>query len=64
MQQGRKKGRLALQTGNLFLLTLTAGFLLPAAIPGLGLDYPYFFILVIVLFAWLIIKLDSVKSIS
>lgn len=39
-------------------------FLLPAAIPNVGLDYPYFFIMVIVLFAWFLFKWDSVKAIS
>jgi exosortase len=33
-------------------------------IPGVGLDYQYFFITVIVLFAWFIIKWDRVKEIS
>lgn len=48
---------------NVFALTLAGGFLLPSVIPGLGLDYPYFFIIVIVLFAWFMIKWDSVKAI-
>ena len=48
---------------NAFALTLAVGFLLPSVIPGLGLDYPYFFIIVIVLLAWFMIKWDSVKAI-
>jgi exosortase len=55
---------LALSRANVFLLTIGTGFLLPAVIPGVGLDYPYFFILVIVLFAWFLIKWDGVKRIS
>jgi len=53
-----------LKRTNILLLTIAAGFLLPAAIPGVGIDYPYFFILVIVLFAWFIIKWDAIKEIS
>jgi exosortase/archaeosortase family protein len=52
------------ERANLFALTIAAGFLLPLAIPGVGLDWPYFFVMVIVLFAWFIIKWDSVKGIS
>jgi len=49
---------------NIFGLTLVVGFLLPAAVPGVGIDYPYFFILVIVLMAYFLIKWDSVKKIT
>lgn len=49
---------------NTFIITLAAWFLLPTLIPGIGLDYPYFFILAIVLFAWFIMKWDVVKSIT
>ena len=47
-----------------FILTLSAGFLLPAIIPRVGLDYPYFFILAIVLLAWFLMRWDKVKAIT
>ncbi len=52
------------RTPNAFALTLAATFLIPLAIPGVGLDYQYFFITVLVLFAWFLMKWGSVKSIS
>ena len=52
-----------LQTPNAFVLALAAFFLGPEAIPGVGLDYQYFFITVLVLFAWFLMKWDAVKSI-
>ena len=52
-----------LQTPNAFVLALAAFFLVPEAIPGVGLDYQYFFITVLVLFAWFLMKWDAVKSI-
>ena len=48
---------------EVFALILAVAFILPAAIPFVGLDYPYFFIFVIVLFAWFMIKWERVKSI-
>lgn len=53
-----------LRGANLFGLIIAAGFLLPLGIPNVGLDYPYFFVTVIVLLAWFMIKWDAVKSIS
>ena len=47
-----------------FALVITVGFLLPVAIPNVGIDYPYFFVTVMVLFAWFMIKWDSVKAIT
>jgi exosortase len=47
-----------------FSISLAVSFLLPLAIPGVGLDYQYFFITVLVLFAWFLIKWESVKSIT
>jgi len=44
------------------LLSIAVGFLAPAAIPGFGIDYPYFFIMTITLFAWFIMKWESVKA--
>ena len=49
---------------NAFALATAAAFLVPAVIPNVGLDFQYFFIMVIVLFAWFIIKWDSVKKIT
>lgn len=49
---------------NAFVIGIAVAFLLPAAIPNVGLDYQYFFITVIVFFAWFIIKWDAVKRIS
>ncbi len=51
-------------TPNVFALTLAASFLIPLAIPGVGLDYQYFFITVLVLFAWFLLKWEGVKLIS
>jgi len=47
-----------------FALTLAVGYMLPLAIPDVGIDYPYFFVTVIVLLAWFMMKWDSVKSIT
>jgi exosortase/archaeosortase family protein len=41
-----------------------AAFLVPAAIPGVGIDPIYFFIMVLVLFAWFMLKWTSVNSLS
>ncbi|MGI0090869.1 MAG: archaeosortase/exosortase family protein [Nitrososphaerales archaeon] len=49
---------------NAFLLALIAAFVAPVAIPRMGIDYAYFFIMVLVLFAWFTIKWSSVKSIA
>ncbi len=49
---------------NFLLLAMALAFLLPLAMPGVGLDYQYFFIAVIVLFAWFLIKWESVKKIE
>ena len=46
-----------------FALTLSCLFLLPLVVPGVGLDYQYFVITVLVLFAWFLLKWDSVKAI-
>lgn len=53
-----------LSRADTFLVVLAAAYLLPAIIPRVGLDFQYFFIMVIVLFAWFIIKWDSVKGIE
>lgn len=48
---------------NTFLLAMSAAFLLPAVLPGMSLDYPYFFIMIIVLMAWFIMKWESYRAI-
>ena len=53
-----------LSRSNAFAIATVVAFLLPVVIPGVGLDYQYFFIISIVLFAWFIIKWDAVKKIS
>lgn len=49
---------------TLFVLTLAAGFLLPSILPSVGIDYPYFFIFAVVLFAWFLIKWDYLTRID
>ena len=56
--------QIRLTRAEYFTLAIAALFLLPAAIPGVGIDYPYFFIMVLVLMAWFAIKWNGVKSIS
>ena len=46
------------------MASVATGFLLPLAIPGVGLDTPYFFLMVVVLFAWFMIKWDMVKALK
>jgi len=55
---------LRLSRSSVFGLTLSAAFLLPLAIPNVGLDIQYFFVMVVVLAAWFIIKWDAVKKIT
>lgn len=45
-----------------FAIFLSASFLAPIAIPNMGIDYPYFFIMVLVLTAWFSIKWSSIKN--
>jgi exosortase/archaeosortase family protein len=47
-----------------FVLSVTAAFLAPAAVPNVGIDYTYFFIMVLVLFAWFTLKWTTVKSLA
>src|SRR6266849_4429736 len=47
-----------------FLLGITAAFLMPLAIPRVGIDFTYFFIMIIVLGAWFMLKWTTVKSLS
>lgn len=47
-----------------FILAIVAAFVAPVAIPRVGIDYPYFFIMGIVLMAWFTIKWASVKAIT
>jgi len=50
-----------LEKSQAFLLSVAVGFLVPILIPGVGIDYTYFFIIAIVLMAWFAIKWNSVK---
>ena len=55
------------RTGTLswaFLAALAGAFLVPAALPKVGLDYPYLSILLIVLFAWFIMKWETFRSLA
>jgi len=56
--------RLTGDRANIFVLFLAVAYLLPAVVPGLGLDYPYFFIMVLVLLAWFSIKWVSVRNLN
>jgi len=47
-----------------FILSIAAAFLAPGAIPGVGIDFTYLFILVIVLLAWFVLKWTSVNSLA
>ena len=47
-----------------FALGIFAAFVAPAAIPSVGIDYPYFFIIALVLLAWFTIKWSSVKRLA
>lgn len=49
---------------DFFLLLLIVAFLIPLAIPNVGIDYVYFFIMVLVLAAWFSVKWSRVKSLS
>lgn len=46
-----------------FILSLAVAFIAPLGIPRFGIDYPYFFIMCLVLFAWFTIKWTAVKRI-
>jgi exosortase/archaeosortase family protein len=49
---------------NAYLLALAVAFLIPLAIPNVGIDYTYFFIFILVFFAWLIMKWNSFESLT
>ncbi|MDA4123997.1 MAG: exosortase/archaeosortase family protein [Thaumarchaeota archaeon] len=53
-----------LTRAHAFVLSIAATFLLPLAIPGVGLDYEFFIITVLVLLAWFIFRWDRIKEIS
>ncbi|MGD0477326.1 MAG: archaeosortase/exosortase family protein [Nitrososphaerales archaeon] len=55
---------MSLSRANFFILAVAAAYLLPLVIPNVGLDYQYFFITVIVLFAWFLFKWNRVKAIT
>jgi hypothetical protein len=43
---------------------LAVVFLLPDAIPKVGIDYTYFFIFILVFFAWLLMKWETFQSLA
>ena len=47
-----------------YLVALFIAYLLPSAIPNVGIDYTYFFIFIIVFFAWLVIRWNAFESIK
>lgn len=47
-----------------FIAAIFLAFLIPALIPGEGLDYPYLFIMCITLFAWFVMQWEKVKSLE
>lgn len=49
---------------NGFLLAIGVAYLLPLGIPQVGLDFQYFFITVLVLSAWFLVKWSSVRGIT
>jgi exosortase/archaeosortase family protein len=53
-----------LSRADKFLLALAVAYLLPLGIPGFGIDETYFFIFVLVFFAWLILKWNSFESLT
>ena len=49
---------------NAYLVALLVAFLIPLAIPNVGIDFTYFFIFIIVFFAWLIMKWESFETLT
>lgn len=49
---------------EVFLLSLIATYFAPLFIPGVGIDYAYFFIMALVLMAWFSIKWNAVRAIA
>ena len=49
---------------SVYLIALFAAFLAPSIIPGVGIDYTYFFIFILVFVAWLIMKWDSYSALT
>ena len=49
---------------NAFSILLSITYLAPIAIPGIGLDYQYFFVVVLVLLAYFTFKWNSIKEIT
>jgi exosortase/archaeosortase family protein len=47
-----------------FILALSAAYLFPLAIPQMGIDYAYFFIMLIVLLAWFSMKWTSIDKLT
>ena len=55
---------LRIQRALAYVLCLVAALSAPGVIPRLGIDYPYFFIMALVLFAWFTIKWGAVKKLA
>ena len=53
-----------IQKAEAYTLSIAAAFLAPALLPNVGLDFTYFFIMVLVLFAWFSLKWPEVKSLT
>jgi len=49
---------------NAYPVALLAAFLFPLAIPQVGIDFTYFFIFIIVFFAWLIMKWETFEALT
>ena len=58
------RGLARLDRAQTFVLAIGITFLLPAAIPRMGVDYPYLMILLLVLGAWFIMKWGSVRDLT
>jgi exosortase/archaeosortase family protein len=57
-------GPFKLSRPNAYLLVLAVVFLIPDAIPKVGIDYTYFFIFILVFFAWLLMKWETFQSLT
>ena len=43
---------------------MAAAFIVPEVLPGVGIDFKYFFVMILVLLAWLTMKWTAVKSLT
>jgi exosortase/archaeosortase family protein len=56
-----KQGFLIKYKPELFITAVFSAYLLPAIIPGTGIDYPFVFTVGIILFAWFVFKWNNLK---